>query len=315
MSKIIFIIFREKRKKAWNFLAILSKSFAPETKLYLCLVNFLRDEIKENPDQDVVRRCNYIIVNLYNTYNSRRKFIMSPEEIKYTEEMKPLQMKIYFFSGTYTTIPYESYTTLEDVKYSLMNKLKLKIARIPYYGLCEILDKYDSIEERILDEEEKLVDVIAMWDYDMDRFARDNIKADFKIYLKLLLHYGSTETDIDTITLNFYQELFDIIQGKYNFADDDISKLGALQIIAIFGNIPHESAKDKLEKDIYSFVPNSKLKKLPEGFWIRSIMEEYTKLTNVDSKFIARKIYLDHIGQHNFFQSHLFWVKVNDCLN
>lgn len=236
--------------------------------------------------------------------------MMSPEEIKYTEEMKPMQVKIYFFSGTYTSIPYESYTTLDEIKHSIMMKLKLKVSRIPYYALLEILEKNDSTEERILEEEEKVVDMLAMWEYDLERFAKARVKADFKIYLKILLHYGFTETDIDQVTLNFYQGLYDIIQGKFNLTDDDVGKLAALQMIAMYGYLSNEQAKDKLEKELGSFVPIAKIKKNQEQFWIKAIMDEYIKINYVDTKFDARKIYLDHISKYNFYEAHLFWVKV-----
>lgn len=236
--------------------------------------------------------------------------MMSPEEIKYTEEMKPMQIKLYFFSGTYTSIPYESYTSLDEIKHSFMKKLKLKVSRIPYYALCEILEKNDSTEERLLEEEEKVVDMLAMWEYDLERFAKERVKAEFKIYLKILLHYGFTETDIDQVTLNFYQGLYDIIQGKFNLTDDDVGKLAALQLIAVYGTLSHEQAKDKLEKELRNFVPVAKIKKNQEEFWAKTIMDEYTKIDYVDTKFDARKIYLDHISRYNFYEAHLFWVKV-----
>ena len=240
--------------------------------------------------------------------------MMSPEEIKYTEEMKPMQIKLYFFSGTYTSISYESYTTLEDIKCTLMMKLKLKVSRIPYYALCEILEKNESTEERLMEEEEKVVDMIAMWEFDLERFAKDCIKAEFKIYLKITLHYGFTETDIDQVTLNFYQGLYDIIKGKFNLTYDDIGKLAAVQLIAVFGTLSHEQAKDKLEKELGSFVPVTKIKKNQEDFWVKAIMDEYTKIDYVDTKFDARKIYLDHISRYNFYEAHLFWVKVSFIL-
>ena len=75
--------------------------------------------------------------------------------------------------------------------------------------------------------------------------------------------------------------------------DDDICKLGALQMLATYGNSSHEQAKDSLEKELRSFVPISKMKKNQETFWVRGIMEEYIKINWIDTKFDARKIYLD----------------------
>lgn len=226
--------------------------------------------------------------------------------------MKPMMLPIYFFSGTSTSIPYESYSTLGDIKYNLMTKLKLKIGRIPYFSMYEILDKGDSTEERILEEEEQVVNMKAMWDYDTERFEKNKTKVDFKVYLKLILYYGFTEEDIDTVTLSFYQAKYDIIQSKFNLSDDDISKLAAMQIVATYGNIPHEQVRQKLEDEIAEFVPLSKLKKLDKTHWQKTIMEEYVAVDQVYTKIEARKSYLDFIKNNQLYEAHLFYVKVKD---
>jgi hypothetical protein len=259
---------------------------------------------------EIVKRCNYIIIRLFNTFNNRRKYLISLEEIKSIEQMKPLMLPIYFFSGTSTSVPYESYSTLVDLKYSLMNKLKLKVGRIPYFSMYEILDKEDSTEERILEEEEKVVNMKSMWDFDTERFNRNNIKVEFRVYLKMILYYGFTEEDVDSVTLSFYQAKYDVIHSKFNLSDDDISKLAAMQIVATYGNIPHEQVKNKIENDIMEFVPQSKLRKFEKANWVKTIMEEYVAVDQVYTKLEARKSYLDYIKNNNFYEAHIFNVKV-----
>jgi hypothetical protein len=105
---------------------------------------------------------------------------MSEEEIKCIEQMKPMMMPIYFFSGSCTNMPYESYSTMGDIKYNLMDKLKLKQNRMDYFALYEVLDKGDSTEERIMEEEELNVNMKAMWAYDTDRFQKKTHSATLK---------------------------------------------------------------------------------------------------------------------------------------
>jgi hypothetical protein len=224
--------------------------------------------------------------------------------------MKPMMLPIYFFSGTSTSIPYESYSTLGDLKYSLMNKLKLKVGRIPYFSMYEILDKTDSTEERILDDEEKVVNMKSMWEFDTERFNKNNIKVEFRVYLKMILYYGFTEEDVDSVTLSFYQAKYDIVNSKYNLTDDDISKLAAMQILATYGNMSHEDVRRRIEDDIGEFIPQSKLRKLEKAYWIKTIMEEYVAVDQVYTKLEARKSYLDYIKNNNFYEAHLFYVKV-----
>lgn len=221
-----------------------------------------------------------------------------------------MMLPIYFFSGTSTSISYESYSCLGDIKHSLMNKLKLKVGRIPYFSMYEVLDKADSTEERILEEEEKVVNMKAMWDFDTERFEKNKTKVEFRVYLKLILYYGFTEDDVDSVTLSFYQAKYDIIQSKFNLSDDDISKLAAMQIVATYGNIPHEHVRTKLEEEIGEFVPQSKLRKFEKTYWQKTIMEEYVAVDQVYTKLEARKSYLDYIKNNLFYEAHLFDVKV-----
>ena len=224
-------------------------------------------------------------------------------------------ISIYFFSGTFTSVPYESYSCLGDIKHSMMNKLKLKVGRIPYFSMYEVLDKGDSTEERILEEEEKIVNMKAMWDFDTERFNKNKTKSDFqvdfKVYLKMILYYGFTEEDVDSVTLKFYQAKYDIIQSKFSLSDDDISKLAAMQIVATFGNIPYEQVRQKLEDEIGEFVPQSKLRKVDKAQWNKTIMEEYMGVNELFTKMEARKSYLDYIKGNQFYESHLFYVKVS----
>ena len=59
--------------------------------------------------------------------------------------MKQIMFPIYFFSQTSTAIATESYTTVHDLKFSMMKKLELSIAKIPYYCLYEVCDKNDAL--------------------------------------------------------------------------------------------------------------------------------------------------------------------------
>jgi len=59
--------------------------------------------------------------------------------------MKPIMFPIFFFSQTSTSVATESYTTVHDLKVSVMKKLELSISKIPYYCLYEVCDKSDAL--------------------------------------------------------------------------------------------------------------------------------------------------------------------------
>lgn len=191
--------------RGWNFLAIMAASFAPGVELYYSILNFLYNEAKSTTDENIRKHANYTFVRLVKSFENKRRQIPSDEEIMHLEHMKPIMFPVYFLSDTHTFVPTESYTTVKELKSTIMRKIQFNVARIPYYCLYEICNKKDSIEERFLDDSDKIVDVVAMWDKEKDDFMKRNEVIEFKIYLKIQLFYTCNETDNDTITMMYVQ--------------------------------------------------------------------------------------------------------------
>ena len=131
--------------RGWNFLAIMAASFAPSVELYYSILNFLQNEIKNNTDENIKKHANYIFMRLHKSFENKRRHIPSDEEIMHLEHMKPIMFPVYFLSDTHTLVPTESYTSVKDLKSSIMRKIQFNVARIPYYCLYEICHKKDTI--------------------------------------------------------------------------------------------------------------------------------------------------------------------------
>ena len=112
---------------------------------------------------------------------------------------------IHFFSNTHIFIASESYTTIDELKIIIFNKLQLNIVRLPFYSLCEICDKKDCFEERFLNEKEKIFDILQKWNIEKEEYSTKKETIEFKIYLKIVLYYNFIEDDIDTITFIYVQ--------------------------------------------------------------------------------------------------------------
>ncbi len=130
--------------RGWNFMAILASCYAPSTELYYALLNWLSSETK-NPEKEIRQHANYVFKRLYKSFEQKRKQIPSDNEVIHIEHMKQIMFPIYFFSQTNTSIATESYTTVHDLKFSIMKKLQLSIAKIPYYCLYEVCDKSEAL--------------------------------------------------------------------------------------------------------------------------------------------------------------------------
>ena len=195
----------DKCLRGWKFLAIMAASFAPSMELYHSLLNFIKNEINTTSDENIKKHGNYVFIRLVKSFENKRKQIPSDEEIMHIEHMKPIMFPVYFLSNNHLLIPTESYTTVKDLKTSIMRKIQFNVARIPYYCLYEICNKKDYIEERFLEDSDKIVDIVAMWDKEKDEYMKTNELIEFKIYLKIQLFYNYIESDIDTITMMYVQ--------------------------------------------------------------------------------------------------------------
>jgi hypothetical protein len=98
----------------------------------------------------------------------------------------------------------ESYSTVFEVKEMIMAKLNINMARFPYYQLYEVCRKKTCIEERFLENEEKIMDILSLWEFESGRFVDE--EPDFRLYLRLRLFYRLRNNDVDGVAI-FYSQV------------------------------------------------------------------------------------------------------------
>ena len=303
-----------KANRGWNFLAIIASSFPPSVELYNSLINYLVDIIENNEDPLLVKRANYIAIRLMHTFESKRKLVPTEEEIKHIEEMKSIMFQIYFFSGASTSVPIESYTTVRDLKNMTMRKLKLNLSKIPYYALYELCDKPNCLEERFLDESEKVVDIMAVWNRETTEFEKKKQSISFKVYLKIQLYYPFNKEDVDTVTMHYVQTNFDVIQNKFHLTEEEITELAAIELFVNHGEKGVNEITNILQKEVKEYIPRLKFKLLAEDVWVSKILEVFATL-QFRTKQHAKNAYLDKLSTNPMFESQQFSVTFSQKYN
>ena len=299
--------------RGWNLFAIMASCYPPSMELYHALIHYLLDIIKTG-DEDLAKRANYIAIRLSKTFESRRKISPSDIEIKHVEAMKPIVIQMNFFSGAATSCQVESYTTIRELKTIVMRKLSLNISRIPYFSIYEMCFKPDCIEERYLNEFEKVCDILSVWQKETENFKKKNIDVEFKFYLKLLLYYEYNPEDIDSVTMTYVQCCFEANKGRYNLSEEDILKLAAIQLYIDYGHLSQEEMQNSLKEHIKGFVPYDKFQINSEDAWAEKILQQYNN-TNLASKLEAKNAYLNILKQNELFQSCQFICKYDSKMN
>ena len=299
--------------RGWNLFAIMASCYPPSMELYHALIHYLLDIIKTG-DEDLAKRANYIAVRLSKTFESRRKISPSDIEIKHVEAMKPIIIQMNFFSGAATSCQIESYTTIRELKTIVMRKLSLNISRIPYFSIYEMCYKPDSIEERYLNEFEKVCDILSVWQKETEAYKKKNINIEFKFFLKLLLYYEYNPEDIDSVTMTYVQCNFETIKGRYKLTEEEIVKLGAIQLYIDYGHLTPDEIRNNIKENIKKFIPHNQIQLNSESAWAEKIMNQYN-IQNLKSKLEAKNAYLTILKNNELFQSCQFICTYNSKMN
>ena len=292
----------------WKIFAVIASSFIPSNKDILNIIlNFLFFEIQETDDEQIRMHINYIFVRMFKAKKRERKMVPCTEEIEYIENLKSIQIPIYYFNGKHTIIKIESYTTFKDVKAIIMDKLDFNRQRAIFYSIYEICYKSNGTEERFLDDNEIICDVLSLWKSDIKKHQDNNEKVIFRFYLKILIYFPYDESIIDNIAIEYYQTLYDVISGKFNLSECEILILGALQLVNDFGN-DIQKAYMNIKKNYQNYIPWKFMYIMSNDQWIEKIMEFYSYFMNYEQNE-CKKEYINSLMNHSTYKTQLFDVK------
>ena len=299
---------RESIMLGWKMFAIIASSFLPSNKDILNIIlNFLFFEIQETNDEEIRIYINYIFVRMVKAKKRERKMVPCTEEIEYIESLKSIQIPIYYFNGNHTIIKIESYTTFKDVKAIIMDKLDFNKQRAIFYSIYEICYKSNGTEERFLDDNEIICDVLSLWKSDIKKNKDNNENVLFRFYLKLLIYYPYDETIIDNVAIEYYQTLYDVISGKFNLSECEILILGALQLVNEFGN-DIQKAYMHIKENYQNYIPWKFMYFMSNDQWIEKIMEFYSYFMNYEQNE-CKKEYINSLMNHSTYKTQLFDAK------
>ena len=310
----------ESAQRGWNLFAIMASCYPPSLELYYALIHYLLDIVKTG-DENLQKRANYIIIRLNKTFESRRRLSPSDLEIKHVEEMKPIVIEMNFFSGAATTCQIESYTTIRELKTQVMAKLNLNISRIPFFSIFEMCYKTNCIEERYINEFDKVCDILSIWQRETDNYKKEKAKnkdkddyIEFKFFLKLLLYYDFNPEDLDAVTMTYVQCNFDVINDRYNLSEEDIIKLGAIQLYVDYSSLEKEDILKKLDDNVKDYIPKKIFRTNTTEHWTDKIKEKFNE-NNFKTKLEAKNEYLNILKTNDLYKSIQFLCTYSSKLN
>ena len=302
---------RESLMRGWKFLAILSSCFVPNNRnIYYLILNFLFFELQNVKDEPIHKHINYIFVHMVKTEKNERKNMPCTDELEYIEVLKPIPIPIYFFNGKQIIVKIESYTTFKEIKSNIMNILDFSTQRSIFYSIYEICYKKNGTEERFIDDNEIIGDVLSLWKSDIEKKKLKNEIIIFRFYLKLLIYYPYDESNIDNISIEYYQTLYDVISGKFILEETEILILAALQLVNEF-EAEIEKAYLSLKENYENYIPANKISLMSKDQYIEKIIELYT-VFSFYPKNECKIEYLKLLEKNPIFHTQQFDSKFNE---
>ena len=298
---------------AYKMLAIISSCFVPDNKkIYLFILKFLYNEMKDNQNVLVLNHIKYIFARMIRTKEFERKNVPCKEELEFIEYLKPIPIIVYLFDGSKVNLNVESYTSIKEVKEKVINNLFLDIQNSMNYCLYEICYKNTGSEERFIDDSERVCDIISVWKSEMDKDKKKNIDSFFRFYFRVLIFSPFEKDDEETLLRIHNQNIHDVIVGRFPLNTEKIITLASLQLFNKFvdDDNAHERAKQDLEELMDQYIPKKKMELLSKEEWIRRIMIKFGQYVGV-SRIDAQWNYLEELKEIHTYQATQFDAKYN----
>ena len=191
-----------------------------------------------------------------------------------------------------------------------MNKLDFNIQRAIYYSMYEICEKKSGTEERFIDDGEKVCDILAVWNNEMEALKKKGETCRFHLYLKLLIYYPFEKDDIDTLSVVYYQTVYDVISGKHPIDETKIIQLAANQLVVEFED-DDDKTRRKLSENLHKYIPANKFNLMSGLEWKDKVFEEYKKI-NDKSKNDCKWEYLHLLKDLPTYQMQQFNARFNE---
>jgi len=231
-----------------------------------------------------------------------RAEVPSEQEIKHDQQNEPTQLKVYTLDNAFKTLDADCFTQIKEVKRNFVQKLGLGYS-VPF----SLFEFSKEGEERILDDDVRVLDVLAAW----DRIANEKklvggsefYRLVFKAELVLKTSDKNLLEDEEAMNLIYIQAVHDVVTERYPVEAKDCPSLAALQLQASFGDYkPETHTIDWISDRLVELLPESlygggKGKKGSDAARneaAQKVLSKYSKLSGVSANE-AKLSYLDYV--------------------
>lgn len=246
---------KDSTRKGWELLGIVTGAFGPSKDFEPYLLSYC-DAHKDDPDGigEISRYAMGRIARI-STLGPRRE-VPTSIEIEGCKHRDPVLLRVYHLDGTYDTMPVTSWVTPQLVKQMVCEKRGIQDGS-PF----AIYEMTPDGEERYLDTDERVLDLVAYW---QRLFEEEKAKGDeaaaaknkakkaptgnnfYRVVFKVHMYFEPPVGDLAAHHEMYVQAVYDVVSARYPCGERDCVALGALQLQAEYGDAGLADLKDKM---------------------------------------------------------------------
>lgn len=298
------------RLLGWKLIGICAGAFAPSKEFFPYVMSYCQTH---KSDAAVESYAKFALARLTKTMNlGPRKETPTFMEILAAKDMKPFFVRVYHLDGTYDSVPITAWVTP-----ALLKQMICEVRGIGDPSSFGIFEFTPDSEERSLDPDERIADLIAYWQRlfeeekaksENKKFRKDRKRALIKfhrIMFKVALYLETDKDDHAAHHEHYVQAVYDIISTRYPCGERDCVALAALQLQAEYGDV---GLGEDLEKNLTRFLPQ----RFAQGLRAQALVLEIQKaheLHKGKTKMECEREYLQYVKAWQVYGSSFYYVE------
>lgn len=301
----------ESSLKGWMLLGVTTGAVSPSKEFEPYLLSYC--EAHREDGGGVGEYARYCMGRIIKTGTlGPRKEVPTSMEIEAAKMRLPVLVRVYHLDGTYDVLPVSSWVTPGLLKQMVCEKRGIQDGEA--FGIYEMTPEG---EERFLDPDERILDLVAYW---QRLFEEEKSKADdgatkkqkkkalgnnfYRVVFKVHMYFEPGATDTAASHEMYIQAVYDVVSARYPCGERDCIALASLQLQAEYGDSGLSDLKEKLIR----FLPT----KYAEGTRQSELSTEIRKahaLHNGKSAEAAESEYLEYVKEWQVYGSSFFFVE------
>ena len=153
----------ESNDRGWTLLLVVLTCFSPSQNLMPYLLSYCVGNINADIGECATLAKRVLLVCPKSFRLGRRLDVPAPMELEALHGLEDLSVRIYFLDGRFTHTLINSWTTVCDIVVDLATKLGC-LSHDPYW----LFEVEEDGSERLLDENDRVLDVLASWHVTVD---------------------------------------------------------------------------------------------------------------------------------------------------